>query len=97
MSKTKTTTPDLRAALSWRGKMIRDTQTNELGLVVDARETEDGVRLVARFPSNPQEERLIALEPTDDLECLVPDMVKARYRPPRREDIEALRSRRRSA
>lgn len=95
MSKSSTTTADLlRAARSWRGKKIRDAKANEIGLAVGALETEEGVRIVARFPSDPKTDRLIALEPTDDLECLVPDMVKARYRAPRQEEIDALMAKR---
>jgi len=93
MSKQKTQKTDLRAAESWKGKIIRDVKVNQLGLVIGVRETKKGLRLRARFPGD-KKDRLIALEPTDNLECIVPGMVKARYRPPRQEDLDALKARR---
>jgi len=86
---------DIKAARSWKGKIIRDVQVNQLGLIVDAVEKKEGVRLLARFKDiglKQPEERLIALEPTADLECLVPDMVKARYRLAQPEDLARARS-----
>ena len=72
---------DPRAARSWVGKFIRDTALDELGLVHDVKQTDAGLRLLAKFPGE-TESRLIALEPTPDMECLSPGDVRARYRPP---------------
>lgn len=63
---------------------------NQLGFVHDVVETEDGIRLAARFPGE-KEDRLIALEPTDDGEYITPGEVKARYRPPTAADRERLK------
>lgn len=73
--------PDINSARSWVGRWIRDAYVNVVGLVRDVRETEEGIRLVARFQGE-DEDRLIALEPREqDLEYLYPGDAQARYRP----------------
>ena len=70
---------DINSARSWVGKAIRDAYENLPGIVHDVRETEEGIRLVARFRGE-QEDRLIALEPTPDGRYVSPGDLKARYR-----------------
>ena len=80
---------DPKAARSWVGKFVRDTALAELGLVHEVTQTDAGLRLLARFPGE-SESRLIALEPTDDMEYLLPGDVRARYRPPTDADQERI-------
>jgi hypothetical protein len=82
----------VKAQSSWRGKFIRDTRVNEYGLVKDVTiddqdSKEDYLALVAVFPSDPQKQRLISLEPKKDLECLVPTLSRARYRRASKEEV----------
>lgn len=69
---------NIEYARQWRARKVRDTRTNEIGLVIDACETDEGVRLVCYFKSRGKV--LVALERTPDFECLVPDLARARYR-----------------
>lgn len=79
--------PDLESARSWAGKWIRDAYINIVGVVHDVRETEDGIRLVARFQDEDQD-RLIALEPLEgSIDYLLPGDGRARYRPMTDEEI----------
>jgi len=82
--------PSLADASSWKQRWIRDAMANELGFVIDVVETDDGIRLIARFPGE-SENRLIALEPTADGEFITPGEVKARYRPPTSADLDRLK------
>jgi hypothetical protein len=81
--------PDIKAARSWVGKYIRDAYANQLGIVIGVEESKAGIRLAARFPEE-KESRLIALDPQEDQEFISPGSVKARYRPPSRDDRERL-------
>jgi hypothetical protein len=72
------TTQNLDYARKWRGLKVRDTKTNELGLIIGATEEQDEVKLICIFPS--QGQILVSLEKTADLECLVPGYARARYR-----------------
>jgi hypothetical protein len=105
---TPTAAPELTAARSWVKKPLKDAYASKpaegeidarFGWVVDALETEDGVRLVARFPGE-EAERLIALEPTVDGHYLYPKDVKSRYRglsETDRDELKALVAARRAA
>jgi hypothetical protein len=94
MSKYKRKIPDAdpEAARSWIGKFIRDTKLSELGYVVGVIELKDGsVRLQARFPGE-KRDRKIALEPTPNMEYVMPGDVRARYRPPTDADLARVHS-----
>jgi hypothetical protein len=77
-----------KAQSSWRGKFIRDTRVNEYGLVQDVTSQADDILLIAAFPSNPGQKRLISLEPRGDLECLVPTLSRARYRSASKREVK---------
>jgi hypothetical protein len=81
------------AARSWLKQFIRDTKLDQLGLVHNIQEATDAdvLRLVVRFPGE-NTDRLIALEPTEDMEYIFPEDVRARYRPPTNLDQERLKS-----
>ena len=79
------------AARSWVGKFIRDTKLQKLGYVHDVVLSDEGLRLLARFP-NEKQSRPIALEAVPDMECLLPGEVRARYRPPTADDRELLKA-----
>jgi len=69
----------LEYAQRWRGRRLCDTETNAIGLVIGAVETDAGVRLEVAFPGE-LEARLVALARSDDLECVLPGFGRARYR-----------------
>jgi hypothetical protein len=70
---------NIEYAKRWRATKIQDTRTNATGLVIDAVNTEAGVRLRVIFPDS-KEPRLVSLSKEADLECLVPGFGRARYR-----------------
>ena len=79
------------AARSWVGKFIRDTKLQKLGYVHDVVLSDEGLRLLARFP-NEKQSRPIALETIPNMVCLLPGDVRARYRPPTESDRELLKA-----
>jgi hypothetical protein len=82
---------DVAAARSWVGKYVRDTKLQELGLVHDAVQLQEGVRLLARFPGE-YVSRPIALEAVPNMEYLFPRDVRARYRPLTESDRELIKT-----
>lgn len=78
------------AAESWIGKPVKDAQANTIGLVHNVVEALEGVRLLARFPGE-KLDRKIALEMTNDRECLCPGEIRARYRPLTQEDLARIK------
>ena len=68
----------LEYAEKWRGKKVRDTRVNVVGLILGALDTKDGIRLRCLFPGNRIE--LVSMDKTPNLECLVPGYARARYR-----------------
>ena len=97
MKTRKPKNPDLvsqeKAASSWVGKIIRDSFENILGLVIGTEWDGDNLFLQVRFPGE-KTFRKVYLDPRPDGNCLTPDMPKARYRPPRPEDLEKLKQQR---
>ena len=67
-------------ASSWKGKFIKDTLLDELGLVHEVIGEGGSVRLLARFPRE-RTSRTVALEAVADGEYIFPGDVRARYRP----------------
>lgn len=78
-----------KAAKSWVGNIIRDGFENKLGLVRDTEITDEGLVLLAQFQGE-KELRTIYMDSRADGECFSPEMPKARYRHPRREDLKKI-------
>lgn len=97
MKARKPKNPDIvsqeKAASSWVGKIVRDSFENILGLVVGTDWDKNNLFLQVRFLGEPKA-RKVYLDPRPDGNCLTPDMPKARYRPPRPEDLQKLKEKR---
>jgi len=70
--------PKLEYVAKWRGRQVRDTRTNRVGLILEAVTVEGEVKIQCAFPEGHRP--LVSLSKTDDLECLVPGYARARYR-----------------
>lgn len=70
---------------SWIGKLVRDTCLRTYGVVHDVIAHPDGPQLVARFEGDSTSRR-IALQARRDIEYLLPNDPRARYRALDRDD-----------
>jgi hypothetical protein len=87
----------IRAAKSWRAKVIKDMfEQEKRGLVHDVLVEEGTVVLLARFQGE-SESRCVSLEPQGDGHFLSPNDPRARYRPLSAREQAELQGARRAA